>query len=51
MLASRRMLDEVAEEPGVRGVMPTFDDFAIGEAQFGRRIGPMMKSRAKALAA
>jgi pyrimidine oxygenase len=46
-----RMLDEVAEVPGVRGVMLTFDDFVIGMEQFGQRIQPLMRSRAEALAA
>ena len=39
-----RMLDEVAEVPGVRGVMLTFDDFVIGMEQFGTRIMPLMRS-------
>ena len=45
------MLDEVANVPGVRGVMLTLDDFVIGMEQFGQRIQPLMQSRAKALAA
>ena len=45
------MLDEVANVPGVRGVMPTFDDFVIGVDQLGRHIQWLMKSRARALAA
>ena len=40
-----RMLDELAEVPGVRGVMLTFDDFVIGMEQFGTRIMPLMRSR------
>jgi pyrimidine oxygenase len=40
-----RMLDQVAEIPGVRGVMMTFDDFVIGMEQFGTRIMPLMASR------
>ena len=40
-----RMLDEMAEVPGVRGVMMTFDDFVIGMEQFGTRIMPLMRSR------
>jgi pyrimidine oxygenase len=40
-----RMLDEMAEVPGVRGVMMTFDDFIIGMEQFGTRIMPLMRSR------
>src|ERR1700722_2030384 len=39
------MLDGVAEGPGVRGVMMTFDDFVIGMEQFGTRIMPLMRSR------
>jgi pyrimidine oxygenase len=39
------MLDELAEVPGVRGVMMTFDDFVIGMEQFGARIMPLMRSR------
>jgi pyrimidine oxygenase len=38
-----RMLDELAEVPGVRGVMLTFDDFVIGMEQFGTRILPLMR--------
>jgi len=49
--AVARMLDEVATVPGVRGVMPTCDDFVIGMEQFGQRIEPLMESRARALAA
>jgi pyrimidine oxygenase len=41
-----RMLDELAEVPGVEGVMLSFDDFVIGMEQFGRRIQPLMRSRA-----
>ena len=40
-----RMLDELSEVPGVRGVMMTFDDFVIGMEQFGTRIMPRMRSR------
>ncbi|MGD0515853.1 MAG: hypothetical protein ABSA29_21315, partial [Terriglobales bacterium] len=40
-----RMLDQVAEISGVRGVMLTFDDFVIGMEQFGTRIQPLMASR------
>jgi pyrimidine oxygenase len=39
-----RMLDELSEVPGVRGVMLTFDDFVIGMEQFGSRIMPLMRS-------
>ncbi len=38
------MLDQVAEVPGVRGVMLTFDDFVIGMEQFGTRIMPLTRS-------
>jgi pyrimidine oxygenase len=38
-----RMLDELAALPGVRGVMPTFDDFVIGMEQFGSRILSLMR--------
>ncbi len=40
-----RMLDEMAEVSGVRGVMLTFDDFVIGMEQFGTRILPLMRCR------
>jgi pyrimidine oxygenase len=43
------LLDELAEIPGLRGVMLTFDDFVIGMEQFGTRIQPLMKSRRKLL--
>lgn len=43
-----RMLDEMAEVPGVRGVMLTFDDFVIGMEQFGTRIMPLMRCLDKA---
>jgi len=42
-----RMLDQVAEVAGVRGVMLTFDDFVIGMEQFGTRIMPLMQSGSK----
>jgi pyrimidine oxygenase len=42
-----RMLDELAGVPGVEGVMLTFDDFLIGMDQFGTRIQPLMRSRAR----
>jgi pyrimidine oxygenase len=45
------MLDQIAEIPGVRGVMMTFDDFVIGMEQFGTRIQPLMKCRTNALKA
>ena len=40
-----RMLDELAEVPGVQGVMLTFDDFVIGMEQFGTRILPLLRCR------
>ncbi|HEY4041239.1 MAG TPA: hypothetical protein VGM32_05255 [Rhodopila sp.] len=40
-----RMLDELAEVPGVRGVMLTFDDFVIGMEQFGTRILRLIRCR------
>jgi pyrimidine oxygenase len=46
-----RMLDAVANVPGTSGIMLTFDDFVIGVEQFGRRIQPLMRSRASAAAA
>lgn len=42
-----RMLDEMAEVPGVRGVMLTFDDFVVGMEQFGTRILPLLRCREK----
>jgi pyrimidine oxygenase len=41
------MLDEVADVPGTKGIMMTFDDFLIGIDQFGEHIQPLMKSRPK----
>jgi pyrimidine oxygenase len=46
-----RMLDELSEVPGVRGVMLTFDDFVIGMEQFGARILPLMRCREVAMQA
>ncbi len=46
-----RLLDELSEVPGLAGVMLTFDDFLIGMEQFGTRIQPLMRSRARMLAA
>jgi pyrimidine oxygenase len=40
-----RMLDEVAEMPGVKGIMLTFDDFLVGMDAFGERIQPLMRCR------
>ena len=39
------MLDEVAEAPGLAGVLLTFDDFVLGTEAFGQRIQPLMRSR------
>jgi len=41
-----RMLDEIAVQPGIEGIMLTFDDFIIGIEQFGEYIQPLMKTRA-----
>jgi pyrimidine oxygenase len=46
-----RMLDQLAEVPGVEGAMLTFDDFLIGMEQFGTRIQPLMRSRTAMLQA
>ncbi|MBO1073814.1 pyrimidine utilization protein A [Roseomonas marmotae] len=43
--AVARMLDELAEVPGLGGVMLTFDDFRAGIDAFGERIQPLMRSR------
>ncbi len=40
-----RMLDQIAETPGLSGLMLTFDDFVIGMEQFGQYIQPLMQSR------
>ena len=45
------MLDEVAELPGVKGIMLTFDDFIEGMDLFGTRIQPLMRCRAVRFAA
>jgi len=45
------MLDEIGLQPGIKGVMLTFDDFLIGMEQFGQRIQPLMKTRANILQA
>jgi pyrimidine oxygenase len=42
-----RMLDQVAEIPGLSGIMLTFDDFVIGMEQFGEHIQPLMRSRSE----
>ena len=43
-----RMLDEMAEVPGLAGVLLTFDDFVEGVEAFGERIQPLMRCRQKA---
>ncbi|WP_405746798.1 pyrimidine utilization protein A [Streptomyces sp. NBC_01525] len=40
-----RMLDEIAEVPGIKGIMLVFDDFLEGIENFGTRIQPLMRSR------
>jgi len=40
-----RMLDIIAEQPGIDGIMMIFDDFIVGIEQFGEHIQPLMKSR------
>jgi pyrimidine oxygenase len=42
-----RLLDEMSTIEGLAGVMLTFDDFVIGIEQFGQRIQPLMKCRAR----
>lgn len=44
-----RLLDEMSEIPGLRGVMLTFDEFVSGMDKFGQHIQPLMRSRADAL--
>jgi pyrimidine oxygenase len=38
-------LDEVAQIPGVKGVMCVFDDYPRATAEFGAKVMPLMKSR------
>ncbi|WP_160003666.1 pyrimidine utilization protein A [Rhizobium sp. 18055] len=45
------MLDVIAVQPGIEGVMMTFDDFIVGIEQFGEHIQPLMKSRNAGLSA
>ena len=40
-----RMLDELAEVPGVDGAMLTFDEFVTGMENFGERVQPLMRCR------
>ncbi|GGB20840.1 pyrimidine utilization protein A [Allosediminivita pacifica] len=39
------MLDELADTPGLKGIMLAFDDFITGIEQFGQYIQPAMRSR------
>ncbi|MFJ2830009.1 pyrimidine utilization protein A [Streptomyces sp. NPDC087263] len=43
-----KLLDEVAEVDGTKGVMLVFDDFIEGLENFGTRVQPLMKSRSLA---
>jgi pyrimidine oxygenase len=43
-----KLLDEVAEVEGTKGIMLVFDDFLAGLENFGTRIQPLMKSRSLA---
>ncbi|MFI6467773.1 pyrimidine utilization protein A [Streptomyces sp. NPDC050528] len=43
-----KLLDEVAEVEGTKGIMLVFDDFLEGLENFGTRIQPLMKSRSQA---
>ena len=40
------MLDDMADVPGLQGVLLTFDEFISGVETFGQRIQPLMRSRA-----
>jgi len=40
-----KMLDEIAEVKGTKGIMLTFDDFLVGLEDFGKKIQPLMKCR------
>ena len=40
------LLDELAEVPGVKGIMLTFDDFIVGMDAYAERIQPLMRCRA-----
>jgi pyrimidine oxygenase len=46
-----RMLDVMAQTPGLGGIMLTFDDFITGIEQFGQYIQPRMRSRTTLTAA
>ncbi|MFH8616128.1 pyrimidine utilization protein A [Streptomyces sp. NPDC017979] len=43
-----RMLDQISEVNGVKGVILVFDEFIEGMEDFGTRIQPLMKSRTAA---
>ncbi len=45
-----QLLDEVAEIPGMAGVLLTFDEFITGTEIFGERIQPLMKCRIRGAA-
>ncbi len=38
-------LDEVAQIPGIKGVMCVFDDYPVATEEFGAKVMPLMKSR------
>ena len=40
-----KMLDQMADTPGLEGIMMIFDDFVMGIENFGQYIQPLMKSR------
>ncbi|KAK6193934.1 glycoside hydrolase 3 [Pestalotiopsis sp. IQ-011] len=42
-----RMLDEISEVEGLKGVMLTFDEFLSGLDNFAKYVQPLMKSRSK----
>lgn len=42
-----RMLDEISEVDGMKGVMLTFDEFLTGVDAFGKFVQPLMRSRSK----
>jgi len=46
-----RLLDQMAETPGLGGIMLTFDDFIVGMEQFGQHIQPRMRTRSTLTAA
>jgi len=44
------MLDQAGQVPGTAGIMLIFDDYEEGLENFGRKIQPLMKTRARAAA-